>query len=86
LIVRVRIAPIERWCPLPARIALAGGRPAAGEFVEIETTSMRQDDYPECGGKTWRVVSAHSNVVNIKTGKAEKRQGWRICEHMLEMD
>ncbi len=96
MIVKVKIAPFEKWCE-PMRQAMALAPPhllhrfglPIGVEISIETSSMRttQTVIP-CGGKEWRVVELPAEITpfDAETGEVKKGgRGW-ICEHVLEMD
>ncbi len=92
MIVKVRLAPMERWCaPMKeaAKRIPVGLLPPVGYEVEIETSSMRTTQkILFCNGREWFLTSSDPKMTlyDARTGELTMQQGGWICEHMLEMD
>ncbi len=89
MVARVRIAPVERWCPEYANEP--NFHAAAGMEIEIKPDTMRFEEEFACGCKSryWRVVpESAQRIANACGGSGiESLFGSLvICEHMLEMD
>ena len=86
MIAKVRIAPVERWCPASLR-NLSSKLPRneiAGFIVYIEPASMLQSE--DCDGKSWLVVTEAAISAREQFGIDAPPIRYRVCEHMLEMD
>jgi hypothetical protein len=94
MIATVRIAPVERWCEEVKRTlsifpALAN---IVGMPVGILTETMSETNcYQGEPAREWELAPESNRALDEATGTfeddAEHLQcGFRICEHMLEMD
>jgi hypothetical protein len=91
MIAKVRIAPVERWCPVNLEDLEKSpeGRKLVGMEVEILTeTMMRIGDCQKFGvvdgSMTWRL--SKRSVEELRGIVPELDADVRFCEHMLEMD
>ena len=93
MIAKVRIAPMERWCP-SYRKYLAQGTPhrLVGLEVEIETDGMELVTQDGMHGaavpfRVWPLTQKSIELLNREVsaiGSAPEKI--MLCEHMLEMD
>lgn len=95
MIAKVRIAPVEQWCPELRKVFeplwaehADEMEPSSGSVIGIETSSMRVS--PMCGGREWHIAVLQDGIIatDPSTGREvdpNKVDGW-ACEHMLEMD
>jgi hypothetical protein len=88
MIARVRIAPVERWCPaIIAAIekhCLGSFRATVGIEIEIDTATMRPSEH--CDGRMWRgKAPAGWSAFRLDSGENCGRN-LEICEHCLQMD
>lgn len=74
MIVKVKIAPLEYWCERALRHAEEDPllKEWVGQEVEILTETMHVQD----GERYWHYAKAPNPLYN----------GYRTCEHVLEMD
>jgi len=92
MITKVKISPVEQWCPQMQAALLFGppGDPSVGAIVEIETTSMRIEPpwrTNPCGGREFQVVGPDKVAFDAeKPGERRSIIGAWLCEHMLELD
>ena len=96
-IVKVRIAPVEKWCPPMKKLADSlPGKPGIGVQICIDTQSMRMGgEMVLCNGRCWRVVAddlyEKYAAIDIDSKELcdahclEWEENW-VCEHVLEMD
>ncbi len=93
MIARVRIAPVERWCPqnLKDLEDYPGGEKLVGLEVEILTESMKT--YGDCiirnrpgNGKIWKVTPKSRDAIAQILYPTKVDDDLMLCEHMLEMD
>ena len=84
-IARVRIAPIEQWCPDSLQAgAVERGSKIVGLVVEIIPSSMVVE---EC--RKWILTDESMKSLHERAQTPHEiraRSGHKICEHMLEMD
>ena len=88
MIARVRIAPVERWCPaILADCVKYGFIPSkySGMEIAIIPDSMKVGGYIGCDGRAWLIPPEIGNEIRGKDGKWTREYRW-ACEHMLEMD
>ena len=93
MIAKVRIAPMERWCP-SYREYLAQGTPhrLVGLEVEIETTGMELVTQEGMHGavvpfRAWPLTQKSIELLNQEIGAiGSAPNGIMLCEHMLELD
>jgi len=88
MIARVRIAPVENWCA-NTRGEIEERVYSPGTVVEIETSSWTPNDSEysrQCGGGTFRLSLASTNMFRVKAGKEPQNHCGYFCEHMLEID
>jgi hypothetical protein len=85
MIARVRIAPIERWCP--SGLSLERGLAKHGPIVVDIITESMTDGY-RCNGRMWEITPDSANKIRALNGKPPDQPGVRrgLCEHMLELD
>ena len=93
MIAKVRIAPVERWCPqnLKDLEDYPGGEKLVGLEVEIHTETMQQigdcivRDKPG-DGKVWLVTEKSRAAIAQVIYPTKVDEDLMLCEHMLEMD
>jgi hypothetical protein len=86
MIARVRIAPVERWCPYQLSTGCERSRAeSVGMIMPIYTESMRPGTH--CDGKAWKVHEETVDQIREQLGIVDWKpdETW-VCEHMLEMD
>ena len=84
MIVKVRIAPVERWCGKSSPEDILR---VAGKSIEIISETCKQDEV--CGAKAWFVNPEFAKRLLIECGYPEYAliaDKWMLCEHMLELD
>jgi hypothetical protein len=91
MIAKVRIAPVERWCPVNRQDLrdFPDGKKLVGMTVEILTESMKRiGDFQRFGKSegyaTWRL--SERSVAELRNIVPQVKSDIRLCEHMLEMD
>lgn len=94
MITKVRIAPMEKWCPSYRRL-LSVGTPKnlPGLEVEIETTGMEISAPDNHHGtstpfKLWPMTQESIEKLNAAVGAIGNLGPHRIliCEHLLDID
>lgn len=92
MIARVRIAPIEQWCPPKRGVAerrQAESAALVGKEVQIFTETMSKSLFSACGGRTWKCDDASTNLIAAAwPGErgCKPNVNTYLCEHFLEMD
>jgi hypothetical protein len=87
MIAKVRIAPVERWCPMVLDGLSEKEASVAGREVEIRTETMRSDvSFPGCDGKRWMLTQESQAQIDELIGFTCYQGPAFWCEHMLEMD
>ena len=86
MIARVRIAPVERWCPfmLDCLTNAPEIASAQGTLIAIHADSMTDSD--KCGGRAWMVAKEEAIKIREQFGVDSPSPSYYVCEHMLEMD
>jgi hypothetical protein len=93
MIARVRIAPIEKWCPqnLKDLEDFPAGRKLVGMEVEILTETMQT--FGDCivrneggTGKIWLLTAKSREAIRQILYPTPVSDDLMLCEHMLEMD
>jgi len=89
MIAKVKIAPLERWCPGVLSRDTGKFNRLPGIEIEILSESMRSTlDLPlhehPCGGRMWEVTSGSREKVAAILDRA--LVAMFVCEHLLEMD
>ena len=90
MIIKVRISPMERWCPYMRSRARHFPQldytKMPGVLVEIETESITQAEL--CDAKMWKATHAAVAAIASVAGEVPQEDypdTW-FCEHMLETD
>lgn len=93
MIAKVRIAPVERWCPEYVHgWASRGHNPltVVGMEVRIIVSTMKKAEFyggiPPCTGREWQVEQSSANEIRAVLGQPPINNKTWICEHMLELD
>ena len=86
MIVRVRIAPVERWCKEVMDATRNRKHTPSEVGMEVEIFPDRMRPTSSCGGREWQLSDASVDALVARTGAAQPIRPCFICEHMLEMD
>jgi hypothetical protein len=85
MLVKVKIAPFERWCE-GARAEFAKRQDidaCEGLTVEIETKATSW--WPYCAGRVWYITQKTRDEMRKRNRREPVRERAGICEHMLEL-
>jgi hypothetical protein len=85
MLVKVKIAPFERWCE-GARAEFAKRQdidPCEGVIVEIETEAIAWWRY--CTGRAWYITQKTRDELRKRNKHEPAREPAGLCEHMLEL-
>lgn len=91
MIAKVKIAPMDKWCPeaIERTKRWPNTPKVQGMEIEIETDSMLADTsspYPVCNGRFWAMKVESVKALNQTSGRPYFPLKQWICEHMLGMD